>query len=152
MRARIAAHQFEHRMRDRLQQRVGNPGGSGMPGHRDSARIFGGDQALSPAMRSQQTARAHQRSIDSSREGSTTRRQFLRAIDRRGAGRDRECRRRSARDKRSIGTALLFDFCNGVGIEQLAQVGFAQQLAQLVLIDGERLGAALGQRRIAVVE
>ena len=46
----------------------------------------------------------------------------------------------------------LFHFGDGVGIEQLAQIGLAQQLAQLILIDGERLGAALGQRRIAVVE
>ena len=45
-----------------------------------------------------------------------------------------------------------FHFGDGIGIEQFAQVGFAQQLAQLILIDGEGLRAALGQRRIAVVE
>ena len=45
-----------------------------------------------------------------------------------------------------------FHLGDGVGIEQLAQVGFAEQLAQLILIDGEGLGAALGQRGIAVIE
>ena len=46
----------------------------------------------------------------------------------------------------------LFHFRNRIGIKQLAQIGLAQQLAQLILVDGERLRAALGQRRIAVVE
>ena len=46
----------------------------------------------------------------------------------------------------------LFHLGNRVGIQQFAQIGLAEQLAQLVLIDGQRLRAALGQRRIAVVE
>ena len=46
----------------------------------------------------------------------------------------------------------LFHFRDGVGIEQLTQIGFAQQLAQLILIDGERLSAAFGQRRVAFVK
>ncbi len=40
----------------------------------------------------------------------------------------------------------------GGRVEQLAQLGLAQQLAQLALIDRQRLGAALGQGRIAVVD
>ncbi len=44
-----------------------------------------------------------------------------------------------------------FHFGNRVGVEQLAQVGLAKQLAQLILVDGERLRAALGQRRVAVI-
>ena len=53
-----------------------------------------------------------------------------------------------------FGQALrrLFDFGDGIGIEQLAQIGLAQQFAQLVLIDGEGLRAALGQRRVAVID
>ena len=47
---------------------------------------------------------------------------------------------------------LLFHFADGVGIEQLAQVGIAQQIAQLLLVDGKGLGTALGQRRIAIVD
>ena len=47
---------------------------------------------------------------------------------------------------------LLFHLGDGIGVEQLAQVGIAQQIAQLLLIDGEGLGAALGQRRVAVVD
>ena len=41
----------------------------------------------------------------------------------------------------------LFDFGDGVEIEQLAQIGLAEKLAKLVLIDGEGLGAALRKRR-----
>ena len=53
-----------------------------------------------------------------------------------------------------LGEALggLFDLGDGVGIEQFAQIGLAEQLAQLILIDGESLGTAFGQRRVAVVE
>ena len=39
-----------------------------------------------------------------------------------------------------------------VGVEQLAQLGVADQLAQLRLIDRQRLRPALGERRVAVVE
>ncbi len=53
-----------------------------------------------------------------------------------------------------LGEALrgLFHLGDGIGIEQFAEIGFAEQLAELVLIDGEGLGAALGQRGVAVVE
>ena len=53
-----------------------------------------------------------------------------------------------------IGEALrnLFHFADGIRIKQFAQVGFAQQFTQLVLIDGEGLSAAFGQRRVAIVE
>ena len=47
---------------------------------------------------------------------------------------------------------LLFDFGDGVGVEQFAQVGVAEQIAELLLIDGERLGAAFGERGVAVVD
>ena len=47
---------------------------------------------------------------------------------------------------------LPLDRFHRVGVEQLAQLGVAEQLAQLRLIDDERLRAALGQRRVAVVE
>ena len=39
-----------------------------------------------------------------------------------------------------------------VGVEQLAQLGVAEQLPELRVIDRQRLRAALGQRRIAVVQ
>ena len=38
-----------------------------------------------------------------------------------------------------------------VGIEQLAQLGIAQQVAQLRVVHRQRLGAPLGQRRVAIV-
>ena len=47
---------------------------------------------------------------------------------------------------------LPFDRLHRAGVEQLAQLGVAEQLAQLRLIDRERLGAALGKRRVAVVQ
>ncbi len=47
---------------------------------------------------------------------------------------------------------LPLDFGERVGVEQLAQLRFAEQLAQLRLIDGQRLRAAFGERRIAVVD
>ncbi len=37
-------------------------------------------------------------------------------------------------------------------VEQLAQLGIAKQIAQLGVIDAQRVRAALGQRRVAVVE
>ena len=39
----------------------------------------------------------------------------------------------------------------GVGVEQLAQLLLAEQLAQQVAVERERAGPALGQRRVAVV-
>ena len=38
-----------------------------------------------------------------------------------------------------------------LGVQQLAQLLLAQQLAQQVAVEGQRAGAALGQRRVAVV-
>src|SRR5579862_4788817 len=46
---------------------------------------------------------------------------------------------------------LLLGLLDGGGVEELAEVGIAEQFAELVLIDGQRLGAALGQRSIAVI-
>ena len=47
---------------------------------------------------------------------------------------------------------LSLDVVDGVGVEQLAKLGVAQELAELRLVDRQRLRAAFGQRRIAVVE
>src|SRR3954452_19682137 len=47
---------------------------------------------------------------------------------------------------------LQLELIESVGIEQLAQLRFAEELAKLRLIDRQRLRAALGQRRIAVVD
>src|SRR5207248_1763708 len=38
------------------------------------------------------------------------------------------------------------------GVEELAELGIAQELAELRLIDGERLRAALGERRVTLVD
>lgn len=45
-----------------------------------------------------------------------------------------------------------FDFCDGVGVEEFAKIGFPQKLAKLVLIDGEGLRSALGKGRVAIVD
>jgi len=44
------------------------------------------------------------------------------------------------------------DLGHGVGIEQLAQLGVADELAELRVVDGQRLGPALGERGVALVE
>ena len=41
---------------------------------------------------------------------------------------------------------------DGVGVEQLTQLGLAEQLLELRGVDAERVGAALGERRVAVIE
>ena len=45
-----------------------------------------------------------------------------------------------------------FDFRDGDGVEEFAEVGFAEEVGKLRLIDGESGGAAFGERRIAVVD
>ena len=47
---------------------------------------------------------------------------------------------------------LSFHLLERIVVQQLAQFGFAEQLAQLVLIDGQRLGAPFRQRCVAVVD
>jgi len=47
---------------------------------------------------------------------------------------------------------LLLDLRNRIGVQQLAQVRIAQQLAQLLLIDRQRLRASFRQWRIAIVD
>ena len=47
---------------------------------------------------------------------------------------------------------LRFHFVHGRLVEQFAEIGAAQNLFELRLIDGERLRATLGQRRIAFVD
>src|SRR5207237_8181747 len=50
------------------------------------------------------------------------------------------------------GLELLFGFFDGGEVEELAEVGVAEELAELVLVDGEGLGAALGEWGVAVVD
>ena len=54
----------------------------------------------------------------------------------------------------SLNQALrsLFDLSDGVSIEKLSQVGLAEKFAQLILVDGEGLSAAFGERSIAVID
>ena len=47
---------------------------------------------------------------------------------------------------------LLLDFGEGVLVEQFAEIGAAEDFFELGLVDGERLGAALGERRVAIVD
>ena len=44
------------------------------------------------------------------------------------------------------------ELLDGIRIEQLAQLGLAEQLAELRLVDAERLRAALRQRSVPVVD
>ena len=45
-----------------------------------------------------------------------------------------------------------FDFVDGVLVEEFAEVGVAEDFLELRLIDRERLGAAFGERGVAVVD
>ena len=45
-----------------------------------------------------------------------------------------------------------FDFRDGDGVEEFAEVGFAEKVGKLRLIDRESSGAAFGERGIAVVD
>ncbi len=47
---------------------------------------------------------------------------------------------------------LGLDIGHGVGVEEIAQLGIAEELAQLRLIDRERLCAPFGEWRVAIVE
>ena len=47
---------------------------------------------------------------------------------------------------------LALDGVDGVGVEEFAQRGRPQQLPELRLVDGQGLGAALGQWRVALVD
>ncbi len=154
MRARIAAHQFKHRMRHRLEQRSRQPRRQRNAQPIAIARgVFGGDQPLfagdaqlqqspranQPVDMLEQVRRNHAPAQFLARQIAQPQAQIVNAVGRARAIILREALRR------------LFHFRNRVGVEQLAQIGLAQQLAQLLLIDGERLCAALGQRRIAFV-
>jgi len=46
----------------------------------------------------------------------------------------------------------LLDFGDRVGIEEFAKIGFTEELAKLILVDGEGLGAALRKGRVAIVD
>ena len=46
---------------------------------------------------------------------------------------------------------LFLDLGNGLRVEEFAQVGVTEQVAELLLVDGERLCAALGERGISVI-
>ena len=59
------------------------------------------------------------------------------------------------RARPSIGGDLLqlaFDLVDGVAIEHVAQFGIAERRLELRVLDRQRLGPPLGQRRVAVVE
>ena len=47
---------------------------------------------------------------------------------------------------------LVLDVVDGVAVEHVAQLGVAEQRLELRVIDRQRLGPPLGQRRVAVVE
>ena len=46
---------------------------------------------------------------------------------------------------------LPLDLLDGIGVEQVAQLFLAQQLAQQVAVERERLRAPLGRRRVVLV-
>ena len=151
-----AADEFKHRLGDRLEKRGGQAGRQrNAEGIAVAGGIFGGDQAAFAGNAQFEQAAGADQAVDGFEQ------QFGRG-DAAGeffAGQIAEAQAEIVDAVGSAGAVILgqalgglFHFGDGVGIEQFAQVGFAEKFAELILIDGEGLGAALGQGRVAVVE
>ena len=153
--ARIASREFQHRSCYRCEKRCWNAGWKrNSEGVAIAGCVFDGDEAL--LVRDfdlQQPPRSEQA------------REMVEQIGRCDASGEffaREIAEAQEQIVDSVGGAgasglgerlqLLLDLGDGVGVEQFAQVGVAEQIAELLLIDGERLGAAFGERGIAVVD
>ena len=151
----IAANQFQHRRRYRLQQSGRDSGRKGNSQRvAIASRILNGNQPLfSGYLDLEQSPGAKQPLQLAGKLGvGETAQQFL-------ARKITDAQQQvvdAVRGANALGfeqaLQLLFHFADGIGVQQLAQVGIAQQVTQLLLIDGEGLRAALGQRRIAVVD
>ena len=147
MRARIAADQLDDRLGYEIQQRNGN---SRRQRNAEAVAIagavFDGDEPfLARNAQFQDAARADE-PVDLlqncglgdaqgqflARKIAEAQQQIVDAVGRTGAEWVDEA------------LLLLFDLRHGFGVEQLAQVGLAQEFPELILIDGERLRAPLG--------
>jgi len=153
--AGIAADEFEDGMCDRFKQSGSETGRQrNAEGVAIAGCIFSGDEAtLACDAELEKAARAHQpgQRFEQERVGDATRDFVLREIaEAQTKIVNAVCR--SGAMGLSETLRGFFHLGDGVGIEQFAEVSFAEQLAELVLIDGEGLCAALGEGRIAVVE
>ena len=153
--AGVAADEFEDGMGDGLEQRDGEAGRKrNAEGVAVAGRIFSGDEAAFARDAQFEEAAGADQAVDMLQE--------IGRDDAAGelfAGEIAEAQAEivdavCGAGAMGFGEALrgFFDCGDGVGIEEFAEVGFAEQFAELILIDGEGLGAALGEGRVAVVE
>ena len=157
MGARVAQREVAERIAHRLEQRFGDAGGQ-----RHAERVADSAAASSTAMTrgspAMRTARTRRAAASASTLAATST-----LIDRARDLRGRQIAERQQHVVDAVGALHAGTggssrwSCRsiasiGVGVEQLAQLRVAEQLAQLRLVDGQRLGAALGQRRVAVVD
>ena len=153
--AGIAAQQVERRLRRRSQERGGKPGRKRHAERIAVARgVLHGDQPslaghcnLQHALRVYQLCGQRLRVLRGNPAAQRFARQVAEAEEQVVHG--IQVARLVALGER---LQLLFRHFDRVQVEQLAQVGVAHQFAKLVLVDRQRLRAALGQRRIAVVD
>ena len=155
VRARVAQRQVAERIADRLEQRLGNADRQRHAERVAEARgVLDRDEArLAGDADRQHAARGDQRADAGGDVGGQ------RSLADLGLG---EIAERQQHVVHAVGALdvvlrieplqLALDRVHRLGVEQLAQLRVAEQLAQLRLIDGQRLRAALGQRRVAVVD
>jgi hypothetical protein len=154
VRAGKAADEFEHWLRDGINQRCGKPGGQrNSEGVTITGGVFNCNQAaFARNAEFQETTRAEQ-AVDRVKQRGIhyTAGKFF-------TGKIAEAEEQVVDTVGRVGAVRLdetlscfFDLGNGIGIQQFTKIRFSKQLAQLVLVDGEGLGAALGERRIAVI-
>ena len=107
------------------------------------------------ARRSRTSASSHSRARASApRRGAGSIRAAISSSERSPSRSSRSCRRSGlvARCEPSSACSCSSSSPSSCAVEQLAQLRLAEQLAQLRLVDGQGLGAPLGERRVAVVE
>jgi hypothetical protein len=153
--AGVAADEFDDWFGNGFEQRGGNPGWEwDAEAVAVAGAVFDGDEALfSGDAEFEQAAGADQAIYRFEDCGfGDTERQFI-------AGEVAEAEEevvqaigRSRSERVDEALLLLFDLGHGVAVEEFAEICFAEQLAELVLIDGEGLGAAFGQRGVAVIQ
>ena len=154
VRSRVTKDEIARRVRDRLEVAIGKAGGKRCAKSiAIAAGILDGDESLlardahdDDAARLQQLARGclgiDERALRDllDRQIAEAQQQIVKGIGRLGLMPFVEM------------LQLDFERVQRVRVEQLAQLGLAEKLPELGLIDGQSLSAPLGQRRVAVVD
>ena len=155
VRSRIAQREIARGIAHRLEQRLGQ---SGWQRHAERVTVAGDilDRDVPALVRNRQrheTALEHELANRAARVGDRAARVDL--VDRQVADAQQQIVQSVLRAHLVLVVEVLqlpFERDDRLGVEQLAQLRLAEQLAQLRLVHRQRLRAALGQRRVAVVD